>query len=143
MTYSYDSNPENGTLEAAELYGYRLQNNAIEMRISGSSLAQASDCTHGTWLPITINEGNESVEITDLAFAKIDYCDNVDDTSDSALAVSCASIIASAAASTGDRLVGRSIVTISVAARPIRDDSMIKQSTAAVYLPNDVVRVVP
>lgn len=50
IEFSYDANG-NGTLGSDEYFGFRIQNNAIEMRNGGTGVINS--CTNGTWERLT------------------------------------------------------------------------------------------
>ncbi|MBE0435285.1 MAG: prepilin-type N-terminal cleavage/methylation domain-containing protein [Methylomicrobium sp.] len=77
IVYSYDGgagntggvdHDSNGTVDADEFYGFRLNNAGfIEMKLTGATTA---DCNDGTWQALTINDtSGEQLNITRLEFS--------------------------------------------------------------------------
>lgn len=84
ILYSYDADSDghyddnvNGIFEPLpvddtnEFYGFRLEGNTVEMRLTGTTTA---DCTNGFWRPMTINAGSENINVTALTFTTTYKC---------------------------------------------------------------------
>ncbi|QFY90120.2 hypothetical protein D5125_11835 [Magnetovirga frankeli] len=152
IVYSYDANRDghpdidddedtNGTvIDENERYGFRLNNDgSVSIRLSATTTAS---CTDGNWERITLQEGGEDIQITNLQFTfNGSTCDNFNDSLGSDSTVDCSGL--TTAPASGDNLLVRRVVTINMAGASANDAGIGKIIQGSVTLPNDRHILVP
>lgn len=141
IVYSYDSDL-NGTVGTWELYGFRLNNGAVQMR-QDSSVANASTCVNDSntngeadWVTMT---DDDLINVSALTFDLSESeCLNTDE-DDSAAAVDCYAVDPDS----GETIVESRTVNITVVGNLIDDPAVAMTLSQSVRVRNDIVRVVP
>ncbi|WP_371186430.1 prepilin-type N-terminal cleavage/methylation domain-containing protein [Thalassotalea maritima] len=149
VLYSYDRNI-NGVVDALgvdnELFGVRLNDGAVEMRLAGS-VSDADSCTDGTWEVIS---DKTLYTVTELSFNPVNSaCINSSEPNDVDAVGDGNNVIDDDAEfdcynvtpQTGDITVETREVLITLAARLNRDTDVRTQIAQAVRVRNDVVRI--
>lgn len=148
ITYAYDADLDTN-VDNDELFGFRLNSNgSVSLRLSANSVGVATSCTdaNGLWEALTVTEGTEQVDITNLSFSLGgSSCGNVDDSSAAYPDVLCKTVINASLAypsvATGNRLVGRRTVNINLDAQMGRDENIRKNANATVVVANDTLEL--
>lgn len=65
ILYSYDADMD-GIVDSNEYYGFRLSNSMAQIRSSGST---TSNCNDGIWDTLTVADGAEQIDVTNLQFS--------------------------------------------------------------------------
>jgi prepilin peptidase dependent protein B len=143
ILYTYDAN-SNGTVDANEYYGFKLINNSIQIRKTGTTTA---DCTDGTWAEF-VNSAQLTITILTFSFSPVvnvlpatSGC--LDETTTN-LTNSTANIIACTAAAAGtnpadalgDNLTKKRVVNILLAGQLIIDPTVTKTLNGTVEVRN-------
>ncbi len=139
ILYSYDEN-SNGTIEATERHGFRLQNGRIEMRVCGQNVTNcannSNNCNTGDmWQPLT---DNGTVTVSDfVATTTGSRCKNAGalwlTSSATAIAFPCSLVAPSA----GDLTVETRQVALRLRGWSAQDPSITKQLRGEVKVSND------
>lgn len=156
LTYAYDATYLGanvpGTVEATDLFGFRLNGTVVEMRqtgvVDGASCVggTCTSCTNGTWLAVT---DPDIIEITQLTFDLANsQClnsgepDTVDDNGDGNIddAAEFDCYTTAPVAASGDVTLETREVTITVAGRLAADNSVQATATQSVRVRNDLLR---
>lgn len=143
VLYTYDADGD-GVVDANEYYGFKLNGAAIELRLTGST---TSDCDDGTWEALTISNGNEQIEITDLQFSfdpiatpnvpGVTKC--LDKTNDTDYDSTCAD----ASLTSGVTAAETRQVNIVISGRVANDTSLTKTLTNTAKVRNDRIFIQP
>ena len=164
IVYTYDANV-NGVVNDDEYFGFRLNNGAIQMRMTGSATTErtteAASCTSNSgWEALTINDAsNEQLTITRLTFSfgaitspnlpRTSRCLNVARPQTAITATNpnpidslCPTATGSFAAS-GDRVIETRQVNVVIEARVTGDSTVTKSISNSVKLRNDRVFTYP
>jgi type IV pilus assembly protein PilW len=156
LTYAYDATylPGNvvGTIENADLFGFRLNGTTVQMRQTGTVDGAdciggtCSSCTNGTWLDVTDPDVVEVTQLTfDLSNAQClnspepnEEDDNADGTIDEDAEQDCYVTIPPAAS--GEVTMESYEVTITIDARLIADPAVQASATNSTRARNYVLR---
>lgn len=157
LTYAYDATylPGNisGTIENADLFGFRLNGTTVQMRQSGTVDGAnciggtCSSCTNGNWLDVT---DSNVVEVTQLTFdlsnsqclnssEPNDEDDNADGTIDEAAEQDC--YVTIPPAGSGEVTLESIEVTITINARLASDPQTQTSATNSTRARNSVLRI--
>ncbi len=131
LLYSYDANSD-GVVDANEYYGFRLVNNGIQMRKTGSTTV---DCTDGTWEGF-IDEGQLTISTLQFSFVPVtgvlpatSRCLNV--TTDTVT-----NAVACAGAAANDNLAEKRLVNIQLTGQLKNEAAVTKTLNASVAVRN-------
>ncbi|MGD7036888.1 hypothetical protein [Methylotuvimicrobium buryatense] len=147
ILYSYDANGSghfdnngDGTVDDTnEFYGFRLNNNTIEMRLTGVNTTDCSN-TNANWQAMTLNAGGEQINITNLEFsfgplaglAGTSRCFNFSTKTITDDAIDC-----DPAPSTGDNVIQKRVVNIRMTGVLANDVNVSKTINGTVQIRND------
>lgn len=161
LLYSYDedgdghydadnNNFADAVDDADEFYGFKLENGAIKMRQSVKNAGitygncVGTDCcnsTYGNWEAMTIDSGNENIEITNLAFTTAYNCLDIQRAVTNVAPVNpIASACAAASAAelpSGHSAVETREIFINLQGRLVSDHTVTKNLTQSVKVRND------
>jgi len=134
ILYSYDSDG-NGAVNDTNLYGFKHTGNTVEMRVSG---AASTNCTDGTWEPLTVGE---TINVTSLTFTTTNYkCLNV--TTALSYDTPCADVTTTNLA-TGAKAVESRQIDITLTGQLVNDTTVTKTLTDTIKVRTDRVFIQP
>ena len=145
ILYSYDANA-NGTVDNTEFYGFRLDRNAIWMRMTGTTTA---NCNDGNWAAITddtrliISDPQAPPFLAPLiAFdTASSQCKNI--STDTVYAMSCDSAIAAGNITTGQQAVETLRIDIKLTGKVLTDNTVTKNLFGTVTVRNNRICIYP
>ncbi|MDD5461227.1 MAG: prepilin-type N-terminal cleavage/methylation domain-containing protein [Methylococcales bacterium] len=136
VLYTYDADAD-GSVDANEYYGFRLNDGNIQMR--SSSIA----CDAGGWNTLNVSEGNEQIVITNLTFTPSFKCLRkrlgVADQS----YTNCATAATAVNLVTGDRIIETREIAIALIGHVNNDQAVIKSLADSVTIRNDRIFTQP
>ncbi len=146
ILYTYDADGDTNVHPSDEYYGFRLNGTAVQIRLTGSTTA---DCNDGQWESITVTNGNEQIDITNLQFSfdpivnpsvpGVTKC--LDKTNSTAYSSTCATV-APALATATDAAETRQ-VNITLTGRVATDTTVTKTISDTVKVRNDRIFTQP
>lgn len=134
ILYTYDGgsggNDGNGIVDGNEYYGFRLDRNAVWMRMTGTTTA---DCTDGNWERIT---DESQLSATALTFSDApSQCQNT--TTDTVYAKSCNSAVADGDVGAGEQAVETRQIDIVMTGTVLADNTVTKTLSETVKVRNN------
>jgi len=137
VLYTYDADAD-GSVDADEYYGFRLNGGNIQMRSSNI------DCAANGWNTLNVSEGNEQIEVTLLTFTESFKCLRKRvGVADLSYDTTCAAAATAGNLVTDDRVIETREISIVLEGRVKIDPMVIKRVTDQVKIRNDRVFTQP
>lgn len=145
ILYSYDANSD-GTVDSNEFYGFRLNNNSIEIRTTGTT---TNSCTEAGWQEFVLGS---QLNITALQFSMLPFAGTLPATTrclnyslappapafdSSDIDTTCAIAFADGNITSGDQLAEKRVVNIIITGTLDSDAIVSKTLTGSVQVRND------
>jgi len=137
VLYTYDADAD-GSVDADEYYGFRLNGGNIQMRSSNI------DCAANGWNTLNVSEGNEQIEVTLLTFTESFKCLRKRvGVAHLSYDTTCAAAATAGNLVTDDRVIETREISIVLEGRVKIDPMVIKRVTDQVKIRNDRVFTQP
>lgn len=135
VLYTYDADFD-GTVDADEYYGFRLNAGNLQMRSSNIA------CNANGWNSLNVSDGNEQIGVTNLAFTESFKCLRkrvgvADQSYDTPCTDAAGNLM------TNDRVIETREITITLGGRVNADQSVTKKLTDRVKIRNDRIFTQP